>query len=241
MALLTISNALEFGDLFAHGFGKNAIINAMVKENAAGKMEGITAKELYGRLAGKQVINAASEATEEFSQNVVQTTAKKFTDVNSEYFFDAANDEGGAAMLSKLGSSLLASIAESFNDEDAKTEALSGAVTGLLFGLGSAAMQREFSSARKTVEQSKTFADALNEWMEKMPETAAYRKGIIRKIALTGLQNQFIEDGNVKSFKDAESAKFLSDLMMWYSVGKSDKVKQMMVDTVDEMSDEDIQ
>ena len=254
MALLTLSGAFEFGDFFAHGYnGAKKAANALTKEyrdTFIGGMKNLaktaskeelekfvapTVGELYLKKLGKVAATGISEGLEEGTQNVIQNWGDIYSK-NNNYFFDATYDQDAITKTNGLLDSFVSALAQAANDENAKSEAISGFLTGLLFG---GAISNPMTPYRQA-KQSQEIANKINTWLEDRPNTLTYYKNLIRQIALSGVEHGYLEKEDVKGVKDAQSAKFVNNMLTFYKAGRLDILKGMLSDSLESYTDDEI-
>lgn len=248
--ILTASNIIQFGKLYANGFKTARRANNIV--GRAGEYTAGTTK-LGSALAITK--GALSEGTEEISQGAASRIAGNYysTDVNN--FYKAKTDRQASQETLDWTKSFAEGINETVNDGSSWEEFFIGSLTGAL-GMprfrGMRNAQGGFQSPI-TIE-----GGAINEWREyseKMareneianymnnrinsPEFKNYYQGLIRHNKYQNDMNQAAEQGDEFNFKNAEHAQLVSDIAMFDNAGKIEDLTTL-IDSAFDTSDENL-
>ena len=234
--ILTASNIIQFGKLYANGFK-----TARKATNIVGKAGEYTAGTT--RLGATTAITkgALSEGTEEILQGAASRIAGNYysTDVNN--FYKAKTNRQASQETLDWVKSFAEGINETVNDGSSWEEFFIGSLTGAL-GMprfrGMKNAQGGFQSPI-TIE-----GGAINEWREyskkiareneianymnnriNSPEFKNYYQGLIRHNKYQNDMNQAAEQGDEFNFKNAEHAQLISDVAMFDQAGKIEDLK----------------
>lgn len=234
--ILTASNIIQFGKLYANGFK-----TARKATNIVGKAGEYTAGTT--RLGATTAITkgALSEGNEEILQGAASRIAGNYysTDVNN--FYKAKTNRQASQETLDWVKSFAEGINETVNDGSSWEEFFIGSLTGAL-GMprfrGMKNAQGGFQSPI-TIEEG-----AINEWREyskkiarenkianymnnriNSPEFKNYYQGLIRHNKYQNDMNQAAEQGDEFNFKNAEHAQLISDVAMFDQAGKIEDLK----------------
>lgn len=234
--ILTASNIIQFGKLYANGFK-----TARKATNIVGKAGEYTAGTT--RLGATTAITkgALSEGTEEILQGAASRIAGNYysTDVNN--FYKAKTNRQASQETLNWVKSFAEGINETVNDGSSWEEFFIGSLTGAL-GMprfrGMKNAQGGFQSPI-TIEEG-----AINEWREyskkiareneianymnnriNSPEFKNYYQGLIRHNKYQNDMNRAAEEGDEFNFKNAEHAQLISDVAMFDQAGKIEDLK----------------
>lgn len=234
--ILTASNIIQFGKLYANGFK-----TARKATNIVGKAGEYTAGTT--RLGATTAITkgALSEGNEEILQGAASRIAGNYysTDVNN--FYKAKTNRQASQETLDWVKSFAEGINETVNDGSSWEEFFIGSLTGVL-GMprfrGMKNAQGGFQSPI-TIEEG-----AINEWREyskkiareneianymnnriNSPEFKNYYQGLIRHNKYQNDMNRAAEEGDEFNFKNAEHAQLVSDIVMFDQAGKLEDLK----------------
>lgn len=234
--ILTASNIIQFGKLYANGFK-----TARKATNIVGKAGEYTAGTT--RLGATTAITkgALSEGNEEILQGAASRIAGNYysTDVNN--FYKAKTNRQASQETLDWVKSFAEGINETVNDGSSWEEFFIGSLTGAL-GMprfrGMKNAQGGFQSPI-TIEEG-----AVNEWREyskkiareneianymnnriNSPEFKNYYQGLIRHNKYQNDMNRAAEEGDEFNFKNAEHAQLVSDIIMFDQAGKLEDLK----------------
>lgn len=240
IALLTASNALQFGKLFTRGMGTAKRIKGAIKrkgdEYVVSSLPVTMAKEL-----GKKTLDAVSEGFEEVSQSVISNTPSNTLDYNTfnESKFNPEKRELAADIWSALGKT----YAEAMHDKETANEFASGFIIGALgvpvlkkskFPIGlENNIAVEMYQAKKQWEREKRLVDEINNRIQNNPELKAYYDGLVRHLAMQDRMNAALDNDDVYEYKNAEAAQFISDIMMFDKIGDLQRLKDIINNSVD--------
>ena len=234
--ILTASNIIQFGKLYANGFK-----TARKATNIVGKAGEYAAGTT--RLGATTAITkgALSEGNEEILQGAASRIAGNYysTDVNN--FYKAKTNRQASQETLDWVKSFAEGINETVNDGSSWEEFFIGSLTGAL-GMprfrGMKNAQGGFQSPI-TIEEG-----AINEWREyskkiareneianymnnriNSPEFKNYYQGLIRHNKYQNDMNRAAEEGDEFNFKNAEHAQLVSDIVMFDQAGKLEDLK----------------
>lgn len=255
VGLLTLSNTIEFGDIFSRGFSTGRKVANSARRVASSVMtdagerlekESIGAAAGMGLLGG--LVNNITEAGEEVSQGIITKAVSWNADYDS--FNNSKFNPEKREEVSGMLQSLIAGYAEAMHDPNTATEAAMGFFTGAI-GMPrlkksivpirlEGGMIGEVSSAISDTRELNRTIDSINARLDEDKALNAYYEGLTRHLALQDAEDVALEGNDHKAFADANSAKFISDIMMFDKVGRLDML-QNIIDTAANLPDDGIQ
>lgn len=259
MALLTATNALEWGKLFTRG-NKASRAALKAKERSAGirpsenelsldieKPWVATAKNL-----GRRGYQAFAEGSEE----VLQDVAVRAADLNPEYnsfnesIFNPEKRELADNSLQALGMA----FSQAMKDPETATNFAMGFFTSVLGSPRFRAPREggqwrspvtmeggvtEFMRERRDYNRRRAVVNDINTRMAD-PKFQEYYNGLVRDMDLTEKANQSLEAGDEFNFQNYQFASMVSDVIMLDNVGQG-KMLDDIIDRASNMSDEEVQ
>lgn len=248
--ILTASNIIQFGKLYANGFK-----TARKATNIVGKAGEYTAGTT--RLGATAAITkgALSEGTEEITQGMASRISGNYysTDVNN--FYKSKTDPEAAQETLSWTKSFAEGINETVNDGSAWEEFFIGSLTGALGMPRFRGVRSESGSLQSPITIE---GGAINEWRnynEKIareneianymnsrinsPEFKNYYQGLIRHNKYQNDMNRAAEEGDEFSFKNAEHAQLVSDIAMFDNAGRMEDLTTL-IDAAFDTSDENL-
>lgn len=247
VGLLTLTNTIEFGNLFSRGFGTAKRLRGALSRK--GNIYSTDPLSWYmTKAAGKKLVDATSEAGEEAAQSIISSTPQNYTDYNTfnESMFNPEKRE----TVSNLLSAFTQSVAETMNDPNTAVEAMSGFLTG---AIGVPMLRRgkvpitiensivsEMHDAYKEYQVTSDLADKINTRLADDKKFSTYYNGLVRHLSLQDRMNTALDNSDTKEYKDAESAQFISDAQMFDDAGDINHLRELINNSID-MSDEGIQ
>lgn len=246
--ILTASNIIQFGKLYANGFK-----TARRATNIVGKAGEYTAGTT--RLGATAAITkgALSEGTEEITQYMASRISGNYysTDVNN--FYKSKTDPEAAQETLSWTKSFAEGINETVNDGSAWEEFFIGSLTGALGIPRFRGVRSESGSLQSPITIE---GGAINEWRDynekiareneianymnsriNSPEFKNYYQGLIRHNKYQNDMNRAAEEGDEFNFKNAEHAQLVSDIAMFDNAGKMEDLTTLInaaFDTSDE-------
>lgn len=248
--ILTASNLIQFGKLYANGFK-----TARKATNIVGKAGEYTAGTT--RLGATAAITkgALSEGTEEIAQGAASRIAGNYysTDVNN--FYKSKTDPEAAQETLSWTKSFAEGINETVNDGSSWEEFFIGSLTGALGMPRFRGIRSESGSLQSPITIE---GGAINEWKEynakiareneianymnnriNSPEFKNYYQGLIRHNKYQNDMNRAAEEGDEFNFKNAEHAQLVSDIAMFDNAGKMEDLTTL-IDAAFDTSDENL-
>lgn len=248
--ILTASNIIQFGKLYANGFK-----TARKATNIVGKAGEYTAgtTKLGAGLAITK--GALSEGTEEITQGMASRISGNYysTDVNN--FYKSKTDPEAAQETLSWVKSFAEGINETVNDSSAWEELFIGSLTGALGMPRFRGARSESGSLQSPITIE---GGAINEWRnynEKIareneianymnsrinsPEFKNYYQGLIRHNKYQNDMNRAAKEGDEFSFKNAEHAQLVSDIAMFDNAGRMEDLTTL-IDAAFDTSDENL-
>lgn len=248
--ILTASNIIQFGKLYANGFK-----TARKATNIVGKAGEYTAGTT--RLGATAAITrgALSEGTEEIAQGAASRIAGNYysTDVNN--FYKSKTDPEAAQETLSWTKSFAEGINETVNDGSAWEEFFIGSLTGALGMPRFRGVRSESGSLQSPITIE---GGTINEWRDynekiareneianymnsriNSPEFKNYYQGLIRHNKYQNDMNRAAEEGDEFNFKNAEHAQLVSDIAMFDNAGKMGDLTTL-IDAAFDTSDENL-
>lgn len=248
--ILTASNIIQFGKLYANGFK-----TARKATNIVGKAGEYTAGTTRLGAATAITKGALSEGTEEMAQGAASRIAGNYysTDVNN--FYKSKTDPEAAQETLSWTKSFAEGINETVNDGSVWEEFFIGSLTGAL-GMP---RFRSVRNAQGGIQSSITIeGGAINEWRDynekiareneianymnsriNSPEFKNYYQGLIRHNKYQNDMNRAAEEGDEFNFKNAEHAQLVSDIAMFDNAGRMEDLTTL-INTAFDTSDENL-
>lgn len=248
--ILTASNIIQFGKLYANGFK-----TARKATNIVGKAGEYTAGTTRLGAATAITKGALSEGTEEMAQGAASRIAGNYysTDVNN--FYKSKTDPEAAQETLNWTKSFAEGINETVNDGSVWEEFFIGSLTGAL-GMP---RFRGVRNAKGGIQSPITIeGGAINEWRDynekiareneianymnsriNSPEFKNYYQGLIRHNKYQNDMNRAAEEGDEFNFKNAEHAQLVSDIAMFDNAGRMEDLTTL-IDTAFDTSDENL-
>ena len=258
MALLTLSNSLEWGKLFTRG-NKASRAALLAKERSQGIKVGKDGLSLNieqpwlntAKNIGERGFQAFTEGMEE----VLQDVAVKAADLNPNY--NSFNESVFNPKKRELANSSLQSLGMAFSqamkDSDTATDFAMGFFTSIL---GSPRFRgpkengkwrspitmeggvTEFLKERREYGKRKALVDEINKRLSD-PTFEEYYKGIVRDADLTDKANLALEAGDEFNFHNYQFASMISDIIMFDNVGQFNLFNNIL-DKASAISDSEI-
>lgn len=248
--ILTASNIIQFGKLYANGFK-----TTRKATNIVGKAGEYTAGTT--RLGATAAITkgALSEGTEEITQGMASRISGNYysTDVNN--FYKSKTDPEAAQETLSWTKSFAEGINETVNDGSAWEEFFIGSLTGALGMPRFRGVRSESGSLQSPITIE---GGAINEWRDynekiareneianymnsriNSPEFKNYYQGLIRHNKYQNDMNRAAEEGDEFNFKNAEHAQLVSDIAMFDNAGKMEDLTTL-IDAAFDTSDENL-
>lgn len=248
--ILTASNIIQFGKLYANGFK-----TARKATNIVGKAGEYAAGTTRLGAATAITKGALSEGTEEMAQSAASRIAGNYysTDVNN--FYKSKTDPEAAQETLSWTKSFAEGINETVNDGSVWEEFIIGTLTGAL-GMP---RFRGIRNSRGGIQSPITIeGGAINEWRDynekiareneianymnsriNSPEFKNYYQGLIRHNKYQNDMNRAAEEGDEFSFKNAEHAQLVSDIAMFDNAGRMEDLTTL-INTAFDTSDENL-
>ena len=246
VALLTMSNAIQFGNLFSRGFGTAKRLNGALKR--AGNVYSTDNMALAMVGAGaKKLVDATSEGIEEVSQGVVSNVPSNYTDYNT---FNASifNPEK-RELVANIWQAIGQGYSQAMNDKETGVEFASGFLIGALgiptirkskFPIGiENNMGVELYNTYKSIQNQRELADKINARLQDDKKINSYYNGLVRHLTIQDRMNTALDNEDAFDYKNAEAAQFISDMMMFDEAGDIENLRSIINNSVD-MSDEGI-
>lgn len=248
--ILTASNIIQFGKLYANGFK-----TARKATNIVGKAGEYTAGTT--RLGATAAITkgALAEGNEEISQKAASTISGKYYETDVNNFYKSKTDPEAAQETLSWTKSFAEGINETVNDASSWEEFFIGSLTGALGMPRFRGVRSESGSLQSPITIE---GGAINEWRDynekiareneianymnnriNSPEFKNYYQGLIRHNKYQNDMNRAAEQGDEFNFKNAEHAQLVSDIAMFDNAGKMEDLTTL-IDAAFDTSDENL-
>lgn len=253
IALLTLTNTLQFGKLFERGFGTaKRTANNEVRKGIFRETDGLYTQSSKiaetSKAVGKKLLDATSEGIEEVSQGIISDTPSRVLGFNE--FNESEFNPEKRQLVADVWQGLGKSYSDAMQDPRTAEEFASGFVIGL-FGIPRLKKSKfpitiensifgEVSNARKQWEDNQRVIDEINKRLSQNEDINAYYNGLVRHLALQDEANQAIDSDDQYLYESAKSAQLISDIMTFDEVGGLDHLKEIINNSID-TSDEGIQ
>lgn len=240
IALLTLTNTLEFGKIFSRGYTTSRRLNNALKMKN-GKFVGSNVTKELIKGSGRGLLNATAEGLEEVSQGIISSTPSLSKDYNQ--FNSSRYNPEKRKLAANLWQGLGLSLSESMNDPETANEFASGFIIGALGmpRLRAKAMPLTFEGGLhgeirefyKEGKKSQELAESLNARMSDNKAMNSYYDGIVRHLAMQDKMNEAIDNQDVFEFNNAESAQFISDIIMFDDASNVNYLRTLIKNSVD--------
>lgn len=248
--ILTASNIIQFGKLYANGFK-----TARRATNIVGRAGEYTAGTT--RLGATAAITkgALAEGNEEISQKAASTISGKYYETDVNNFYKSKTDPNAAQETLSWTKSFAEGVNETVNDASSWEEWFIGTLTGALGMPRFRGVRSESGSLQSPITIE---GGAINEWRDynekiareneianymnsriNSPEFKNYYQGLIRHNKYQNDMNRAAEEGDEFNFKNAEHAQLVSDIAMFDNAGKMEDLTTL-IDAAFDTSDENL-
>lgn len=248
LPVLTASNIIQFGKMYANGFK-----TARKATNIVGEAGEYATKRTIGRGIAKSTVGALSEGLEEISQGAASRISGNYYEDDVNNFYKAKIDPQAEQETLSWIKSFAQGINETVNDGSSWEEFFIGFLTGAL-GMPrfrwvrssdsrlqspiilEGGIRGEIRDYRDQIKRENGIVNYMNERVQS-PEFINYYQGLIRHNKYQNDMNQAVEDNNEFEFKNAEHAQLISDIAMFDNAGKLEDLTTLInsaYDTSDE-------
>lgn len=249
LPVLTASNIIQFGKMYANGFR-----TARKTTNIVGEAGEYATKRTIGRGIAKFTVGALSEGLEEISQGAASRISGNYYEDDVNNFYKAKIDPQAEQETLSWIKSFAEGINETVNEGSSWEEFFIGALTGALGMPGFRGIRNssdgrlqspiileggiigEIRDYRDQIKRENRIVNYMNERVQS-PEFINYYQGLIRHNKYQNDMNQAVEDNNGFEFKNAEHAQLISDIAMFDNAGKLEDLTTLInsaYDTSDE-------
>ena len=246
LALLTLTNTIEFGNLFSRGFSTGRKIAGQLARDGE-KYIAESSTKAIAKSVGKKVVDAFSEGMEEVSQAAISGASQYYTDYNkfNESIFNPDKRELVGNLISAFGES----YANTLQDPQTAEEFASGFIIGLT-GVPQLRKAKipikienniigDIYDTIKNNRREQELAKNINDRLSNSKQFNAYYEGLVRHLALQDDINTAIDEADHTAFDNATSAQLISDIIMFDNAGHLNHLKELVNNSVD-LSDEGI-
>lgn len=262
MALLTLTNSLEWGKLFSRGNtfsrrkmleqarkqGINVVDDGQLPKLAVDKKLWYTTKNIANRL-GKSSIEGIEE--------VMQGVGVSSVDLNPNYndFNEHVYNQDYRELASNTIQSIGMALSNAMKDQETYTNFAMGFFTG---ALGVPTLQnpktenglrsfvslegglKEFIETQREYNKKVNLVNDVNSRIEQSNSIEEYYKGLVRNTLLEDKANVALELNDVFNFNNAQHAQLISDVIMFDNVGHIDVLRDI-INKSTSFTDDDIQ
>lgn len=248
--ILTASNFIQFGKLYANGF-KTARKATKIVNNAGN----YTTKRTVGKGVARATFSAASEGVEEITQKAAATISGLGYEYDVNNFYQSKLNPEAEQQTVDWIKAFAQGINETVNDGSSWEEFFIGSLTGALGMPKFRNMKNSEGGLQSPITFEGGIIGEFKEYMEKMnreieisnylneriqsPEFLNYYQGLIRHNKYQNDMNQAAENGDAFEFKNAEHAQLISDIVMFDNAGKLDDLVTLINSAYD-ISDENL-
>ena len=258
VALLTLTNMLEWGKIFSRGASKTA--NNLGKGVRRGTDDLLSqSSKVWQRTknVGEFLKNATSEGIEEVSQDIIQKAA----DLNASYnsFNDSIYNPEARELVDGMWKSLYMATSEALKDKQTATDFMMGFMTSVIgtptirgFHNNQGKLQSpinieggitdlfgEFRQTNQDYNRRQSIINEINKGLKEGTIKERY-EGLVRSINLTKKQNQAVINGNDFLYHTFKDAGVISDVIMFGNLGQLDYLKEI-ANQAKNISNEDLQ
>lgn len=252
IALLSASNTLQFDNLWSRGFGTQRRLRGAIQRTSGntqelGKYALNKGKTISGLVANK-IKDATSEGGEEVAQDIIQNIPKNYSDTNT--FNESIFNPEKRKLASDYWSAIGQSMAETLKDKNTAVDFMSGFLTG---AIGVPMLRKstipirfenniigDIRSGIRDLNRQQAAVDEANKRLQNSPAINAYYNGLVRHMAFQDDMNAAVDINDKATYKEAENAQFISDVMTFDEVGDVNRLQEFIDNAVD-TSDEGIQ
>lgn len=248
LPVLTASNIIQFGKMYANGFR-----TARKATNIVGEAGEYATGRTIGKGVAKSTVSALSEGLEEISQAAASRISGNYYEDDVNNFYKAKIDPQAEQETLSWIKSFAQGINETVNDGSSWEEFFIGTLTGALGiprfrGVRSSdgrlqspitlegGIYGRFREYMDKVNRETEIANYMNNRVQS-PEFKNYYQGLIRHNKYQTDMNQAVEENNEFEFKNAEYAQLVSDIAMFDNAGKLEDLTTLVnaaYDTSDE-------
>lgn len=248
LPVLTASNIIQFGKMYANGFK-----TARKATNIVGEAGEYTTKRTVGRGVAKSTMGALSEGLEEISQGAASRISGNYYEDDVNNFYKAKIDPQAEQETLSWIKSFAQGINETVNDGSSWEEFFIGTLTGALGMPRFRGVRSSDGRLQSPITLEGGIYGGFREYMDKInreteianymnnrvqsPEFKNYYQGLIRHNKYQTDMNQAVEENNEFEFKNAEYAQLVSDIAMFDNAGKLEDLTTLVnaaYDTSDE-------
>lgn len=246
IALLALTNNIEFGNLFTRGMGTAKRLKGALKRKDGVYSAGNTSWEMTKNV-GKGLVNAFTEGMEEVSQSAITNTPSNYTDYNT--FNESMLNPDKRELVGNLLSALGKSYAETLHDSKTAEEFASGFLIG---AIGVPTLRKSkipiklennmFLDLRedyRNLRAAQRQAEEINARLKDSKGIKSYYNGLVRHLTLQDRMNTALDKEDTFEYKNAESAQFISDVRMFDEAGDIEYLREIVNNSID-TSDEGI-
>lgn len=262
MALLTATNALEWGKLFSRGntFSRRKMLEQarkqginVIDEGQLPKLD--TDKKLW--YTTKNIAGRLGKASVEGIEEVMQGVGTNAADLNPNYndFNEHVYNQDYRELASNTMQSIGMALSDAMKDPETYTNFAIGFFTGVLGvptlqnpktndGFRSPVVMegglKEFIENQREYTKKINLVNEVNSRIEQSDSIEEYYKGLVRNTLLEDRANVALELNDVFNFNNAQHARLISDVIMFDNVGHIDVLRDI-VNKATNFTDEDIQ
>lgn len=251
--ILTASNIIQFGKLYANGFKTAKRASNIVGRPGAYKTTMTTSRGLI-----KGITNSLSEGVEEISQKAASVSSGLYHESDVNNFYKAKMDPETEQEQLDWMKALAKGINETVNEGSSWEEFFIGTLTGALGmpSFGRTNTKNAYIGKNKSIGLSGGIIGEVVEYRERMareqeivdymnsrvqsPEFLNYYQGLTRHNKYQKDMNKAVLENDEFDYKNSEYNQFVSDIIMFDNAGKIEDLKTLIGSAYD-ISDENLE
>lgn len=251
--ILTASNIIQFGKLYANGFK-----TAKRASNIVGRPGAYEATMTTSRGLIKGITNSLSEGVEEISQKAASVSSGLYHESDVNNFYKAKMDPETEQEQLDWMKALAKGINETVNEGSSWEEFFIGTLTGALGmpSFGRTNTKNAYIGKNKSIGLSGGIIGEVVEYRERMareqeivdymnnrvqsPEFLNYYQGLTRHNKYQKDMNKAVLENDEFDYKNSEYNQFVSDIIMFDNAGKIEDLKTLIGSAYD-TSDENLE
>ena len=253
LPILTLSNIIQFGKLYANGPETERRVTSAIKGFFKNGYTAETSSALK-KAALATSKGFISEGGEELAQSAASNVSGKYQDIDVDNYTKSKYDTSVVEDLGNFTKANLSGIKDTLTDPNAWQEFFIGGLTGLMGMPEFRSMKSADGSYRSPIilrdsvfgrykeigkkeARAKEIVDYMNGRREKM---RPYYEGLSRHIAYQNSMDMAANDKDDFNYTNAETSQMISDVQMWDNAGRLDELKEVIKQSSNDLSDEDI-
>lgn len=228
MGLLMGANLLQ-GTKILKGFGnmrKMATASYKAEENA---IKQTSKKAFIGKTIGTRLWEGATESAQEVGQSMISNVGNILTDYNTFNTMELNPEK--RETISNFWEGMMVSAAETFNDKQTASEAMSGFLTGVMglpklkkgkkFPIGwSGGLVSSALEANDIYREESKIIEGFNNYLQNNPDLEQKYNTLVKQLTIEDLLYETIQSGDKFEYKNAEQLDLFTLVEMADKTGK---------------------